>query len=79
MDTPLTRSLPVQPQAIMGSGLVDPRRDFGQTVLRDAEEQQDWMGTGSGPEELFGRPCFVRPVFKHQAVRRLKGGNDSCG
>ena len=39
MDTPLTGSLPVQPQAIMGSGLVDPRRDSGRTVLRDVEER----------------------------------------
>ena len=36
---PLTGSLPVQPQAIMGSGWVDPRRDSGRTVLRDVEER----------------------------------------
>ena len=29
---PLIRSLPVQPQAIMGSGWVDLRRDSGRTV-----------------------------------------------
>ena len=36
---PLTGSLPVQPQAIMGSGWVDLRRDSGWTVLRDVEER----------------------------------------
>jgi hypothetical protein len=36
---PLTGSLPVQPQAIMGSGLVDPRCDFGRTVPADVEER----------------------------------------
>ena len=35
----LTGSLPVQPQAIMGSGLVDARRDSGRTVLQDVEER----------------------------------------
>ena len=39
IDTPLTGSLPVQPQAIMGSSWVDPRRDSGWTVLRDVEER----------------------------------------
>ena len=36
---PLTGSLLVQPQAILGSGLVDPRRDSGRTVLRDVEKR----------------------------------------
>jgi len=35
---PMTGSLPVQPQAIMGSGWVDPSSDAGWTVLRDVEE-----------------------------------------
>ena len=39
MDTSRPKSLRVQPQAIMGSGLVDPRRDSGRTVLRDVEER----------------------------------------
>jgi hypothetical protein len=52
----------------MGSGLVDPSCDSRRTVLADVEEWQDWMGTDTGPEELFGRPCFVRPVLKHPAV-----------
>ena len=34
----LTGSLPVQPQAIMGSGWVDLRRDSGRTVPADVEE-----------------------------------------
>ena len=36
---PLTRRLPVQPQAIMGSGWVDLRRDSGRTVPADVEER----------------------------------------
>ena len=35
----LTESLPVQPQAIMGSGWVDLRRDSGRTVPADVEER----------------------------------------
>ena len=38
MDTPLTGSLHVQPQAIMGSGLVGQCGDSGQAVLADVEE-----------------------------------------
>ena len=36
---PLTGSLPVQPQAIMGSGWVVLRRDSGRTVPADVEER----------------------------------------
>ena len=36
---PMTGSLPVQPQAIMGSGWVDPSSEAGWTVLRDVEER----------------------------------------
>ena len=39
IDTPLTGSLHVQPQAIMGSGWVDLRRDSGRTVPADVEER----------------------------------------
>jgi hypothetical protein len=35
----LAGGLPVQPQAITGSGLVDPRRDSGRTVPADVEER----------------------------------------
>ena len=41
-------------------------------MLRDVEELYDWMGTGSGPEELFGRPCFGHLVLKHPEVRERK-------
>ena len=34
-----TGSLPVQPQVIMGSGLVDPSCDSGRTVLADVDER----------------------------------------
>ena len=39
MDTSWPESLRVQPQVIMGSGLVDPSRDSGRSVLRDVEER----------------------------------------
>jgi hypothetical protein len=35
----MTRSLPMQPQVNMGSGLVDPSCDSGRTVLADIEER----------------------------------------
>ena len=37
------------------------------------------MGTDNGPEDLYGRTCFVRPVFKHQAVRGHKEGTIVAG
>ena len=57
----MTGSLPVQPQAIMGSGWVDPSSDAGWTVLRDVEERQDWMGTGSSQKNSSEDPVSFVP------------------
>ena len=43
------------------------------TVLADVELRWDWMSTGEWSGELFGRPCFNRPVLKHHEVRGRKG------
>jgi hypothetical protein len=65
-------SLPVQPQVIMGSGLVDLSCDSGGTVASRCSWKVGLDGHCPWSGKLSERPCFVCPVLKHPAVRGHK-------
>ena len=68
----MPRSLPVQPQVIMGSGLVDLSCDSGWDGAGRCRPTVGLDEPGQWSEELFGRPCFGRLVPKHPEVRERK-------
>jgi hypothetical protein len=68
----MPESLPVQPQVIMGSGLVDLSCDSGWDGASRCRPTVGLDEPGQWSEELFGRPCFDRLVLKHPEVRERK-------
>lgn len=77
---PLTGSLPMEPQAIMGSGWVDLRRDSVWTVPADVEERyRTWMGTGSAQRNSTEDPVLFVLSSNTRQCKDIKEGTILAG